>query len=394
MTPEEPSAGHLWSIMGYFLRLGMVGGGGPVALCGVMKRDLVEQRAWLDKEAMREAVAASQILPGPLAMQVCIFISYARGGLPGAWLGGISFVLPNVVIVTALAALYVHYQELSWLNAVLYGATPAIVALILHASWRLSRLGMEDWFQWAIALAAFAATVAAKAELEFVFLGAGLAGWLYYGSPLGGSRLIGMLGTAASPLKILGPAVQVLPAGTYESLITFFFKAGALTFGSGLVLLPALELGVVGESKWLTHREFLVAATVGMISQGPVIIMATFVGYLVAGVSGALASTVAVFLPSFLLVLVAAPILRRHRANPGLQGCIRGAFGAAIGTISGAAFLLGRIGIGDAMTVCIGLAVLLVLFRFQISNLLLITLAGGIGVIAYPILQPAWLLAS
>ncbi len=394
MAPEKPSARVLWQIVSYFLRLGLVGAGGPIALCGVMERDLVEQRGWLDKGEMREAVAAGQVLPGPLAMQVCIFASYARGGMAGAWLGGISFILPNVVIVTALAALYVENRDIAWLDAMMYGASPVIVSMIAHACWRLYRLGMEDWFQRAIAVAAFAATVAMHAELELVFLVAALAGLLRYGSLRRDIRSIGFLGAAAAPLKILGPAVPVVPAGTYEKLIAFFFKAGALTFGSGLVLLPALELGVVGESKWLDHREFLVAATVGMISQGPVIIMATFVGFLVDGLWGALVSTVAVFLPAFLLVLVAAPILRRHRANPNLQGSLKGAFGAAMGTIAGAGFLLGRVAIGDALTLGIGIVALLVLFRFQVSNLLLIALAGGIGVIAYPILRPVWMLAS
>ena len=393
MAAEIRSARDLWQIIGYFLRLGLIGAGGPVALCGIMERDLIKQRGWASREEMHEAVAASQILPGPLAIQVCIFICFARAGQLGAWLGGIAFILPSVFIVTALAALYVDNQDIGWINAVMYGVSPAIVALVIHTSWRLHRLGMEDWFQWVIAGAAFVATVAMKAELELVFLIAAFAGMLRYGSLGRHLSSIGMLAAAVVPLRIPVTAVPVVPAGTYEKLIAFFLSAGTLAFGSGLVLLPALELGVVGESKWLSHREFLMTATIGLLSQGPVMVMATFVGFLVAGFWGAMVSTAAVFLPAFLLVVIAAPLLRRHRANPNLRGFLKGAFGASIGTIVGAAFVLGQSVIGDALTLGIGVAALGGLFWFEISHLLLITLAGIAGFAAYPILQPVWLLA-
>jgi chromate transporter len=167
-------------------------------------------------------------------------------------------------------------------------------------------------------------------------------------------------------------------------------KAGSLTFGSGLVIVPFLEKGLVQETGWLNPREFLVAVAVGMLSPGPVVITATFVGYLVAGFWGSLISTIGIFLPSFILILVVAPILMRHRNNPNVQGFVKGAYAAAIGTIVGACFLLGKIAIGDWLTVLIGVGSLAVLFRFKISNPLLIGVTAVIGLIAFPILQPAW----
>jgi chromate transporter len=170
----------------------------------------------------------------------------------------------------------------------------------------------------------------------------------------------------------------------------FFLKAGSLTFGSGLVIVPFLEQGLVRDYGWLDQRQFLIAVAIGMISPGPVVITATFVGYLVAGFWGSLFSTIGIFLPSFILVLVAAPILARHRANPNVQGFVKGAYAAAIGTILGACVLLGRIAIGDWLTVLVGLVSLGVLFRWKVSNPLLIAATALIGLIAFPLLQPDW----
>ncbi len=172
----------------------------------------------------------------------------------------------------------------------------------------------------------------------------------------------------------------------------FFLKAGAFTFGSGLVIVPFLQQGLVTEYGWLGEREFLIAVAVGMISPGPVVITATFVGYLVAGFWGSLASTIGIFLPSFLIVLIAAPIVARHRNNANLQGFIKGAYGAAIGTILGACVLLGKIAIGDWLTILIALVSLGVLFRWKVSNPLLIAVAAAVGLIAFPLLQPAWVM--
>src|SRR5438094_2752302 len=187
------------------------------------------------------------------------------------------------------------------------------------------------------------------------------------------------------PLLAIGPAPVGL--GTMlGKLLMFFLKAGSLTFGSGLVIVPFLEKGLVQQTGWLNERDFLVAVAVGMISPGPVVITATFVGYLVAGFWGSLTATVGIFLPSFILVLVAAPVLARQRSNRNVQGFIKGAYAAAIGTILGACVLLGRIAIGDWLTVLIGAAALVALFRWQMSNALLIAVTGAIGLIAFPLL--------
>jgi chromate transporter len=383
-TPQ----GRLTELLLYFLRLGSIGFGGPVALVGQMERELVGERGWITKEQMREAIAICQSLPGPLAIQVGIYVAYLRGGFWGAWIGGWAFIFPNFVMVAALGALYVYLGDLKPVTAIFYGVSPAVIALILHSCYRLAKLGMEDWLQWAIALVCLAVTVILQAEVALLFIGAGIVGILYYGNLFHRTPDV-KLQIAAVPL-LAAPAAAT--NATLGKLLLFFLKAGSLTFGSGLVIVPFLQQGLVEQYGWLDERQFLIAVAVGMISPGPVVITATFVGYLVAGFWGSLVSTVGIFLPSFIFILVAAPLLARHGNNPNVQGFVRGAYGAAIGTILGACILLGRIAIGDLLTGLIGAVSIAVLFRWKVSNPLLIAATAVVGLIAFPILQPAWVM--
>lgn len=391
---RQPHArGSILELVGYFLRLGTLGFGGPVALCGQMEKDLVQDRGWLSRSEMRDAIAVSQSMPGPLAIQVGIFVSYMRGGFWGAWAGGWAFILPNFLIVAALGALYVHFGGLSWMTAIFYGVSPCVIALILHSCWRLGKLGMEDRFQWVVAAVSLLVTVAVQAEVAILFIAAGLAGLLYYGSLFQrtpAAPLMGLAATLAPGAPIAVGTTQTASLPILGKLLAFFLKAGALTFGSGLVIVPFLEKGLVQDTHWLNPREFLVAVAIGMLSPGPVVITATFVGYLVAGFWGSLISTIGIFLPSFLIVLIVAPILLRHRGNPNVQGFVKGAFAAAIGTILGACILLGKIAIGDWLTAVIAAVCLAVLFRFKVSNPLMIGATAVVGLVAFPILQPTW----
>ena len=380
--------------MRYFLRLGALGFGGPVALCGQMEKELVQERRWVTREEMLEGIAVCQSLPGPLAIQVGIFISYLRAGFWGAWAGGWAFILPNFILVAALGALYVRLGGLPAVTAIFYGVSPAVIALILHSCYRLAKLGMKDKLQWGIASACLVVTVAVRAEVALLFLASGITGAIVYGSfrrtglrdAFGVSLLATPLGPAA--VTSAGPATGSILA----RLLLFFLKAGSLTFGSGLVIVPFLQNGLVRQTGWLDERQFLIAVAIGMISPGPVVITATFVGYLVAGFWGSVVATIGIFLPSFLLVLIAAPVLVRHRGNPQVQGFVKGAYAAAIGTILGACLLLGRIAIGDWFTALIALISLGVLLRSKVSNVVLVAATALAGLIAFPILRPTWVL--
>ena len=258
MTISTPvSQGRIGEVVPYFLRLGLLGFGGPVALVGQMERELVADRKWLTKEQMREAIAVCQSLPGPLAIQVGIYISYLRTGFWGAWAGGWAFIFPNFVIVAGLGALYVHLGDLPAVTAVFYGVSPAVIALILHSCYRLAKLGMEDRLQWAVAVICFFVTVILQAEVALLFIGAGLVGILYYGS------FFRRLPPAAAPALAAPVLAPLASASTIGKLLLFFLKAGSLTFGSGLVIVPFLQQGLVQEHGWLDERQFLIAVAVG-----------------------------------------------------------------------------------------------------------------------------------
>ncbi len=389
MTREDAAPRvRIWDLVRYYLHLGALGFGGPVALCGQMERELVQERKWVTKDELREGIAVCQSLPGPLAIQVGIYVSYLRGGFWGAWAGGWAFILPNFVIVAALGALYVHFGDLPLVQAIFYGVSPAVIALILHSCYRLAKLGMEDVLQWLIAGVCLIITVALRAEVALLFIVSGIVGILYYGTFLRAG------GVPSLPLLAAVPIGAVAAGGASGSilakLLVFFLKAGSLTFGSGLVIVPFLEKGLVQQTGWLDERQFLIAVAMGMLSPGPVVITATFVGYLVAGFWGSLISTVGIFLPSFLLVLIVAPVLIRHRANRNVQGFVKGAYAVAIGTILGASILLGRIAIGDWLSALVGVLSLLVLFCWKVSNPALVAATAAIGLIAFPLLNPTW----
>jgi chromate transporter len=379
---------RVWDLVRYYLRLGALGFGGPVALCGQMEKELVTERQWLTKDEFRDGIAVCQSLPGPLAIQVGIYVSYLRGGFWGAWAGGWAFILPNFIIVSTLGALYVHFGGLSPVRAIFYGVSPAVIALILHSCYRLAKLGMEDLMQWTIAGVCLIITVALQAEVALLFIASGIIGILYYGTLFRAGHVPSLPLLTTVPLS--AGALGSMSGSILGKLLVFFLKAGSLTFGSGLVIVPFLEKGLVQQTGWLDERQFLVAVAMGMLSPGPVVITATFVGYLVAGFWGSLISTVGIFLPSFLLVLIVAPILIRHRADRNVQGFVKGAYAAAIGTILGASILLGKIAIGDWLTVLVGLLSLVALTRWKVSNPVLIAVTAVIGLIAFPILQPTW----
>src|SRR5712675_2192988 len=207
-TTTTIPGGRISELVRYFLRLGFLGFGGPVALVGQMERELVDERRWLTKEQMREAIAICQSLPGPLAIQVGVYVSCLRGGFWGAWAGGWAFILPNFVIVAALGALYVYLGDLQPVTAIFYGVSPAVIALILHSCYRLAKLGMEEPVQWAIAAVCLVVTVILKAEVALLFIGAGVIGILYYGNLFRRQPPILLQVTAAPVLAQLVPVTS------------------------------------------------------------------------------------------------------------------------------------------------------------------------------------------
>ncbi|HTH70943.1 MAG TPA: chromate efflux transporter [Candidatus Saccharimonadales bacterium] len=355
-------------LAGYFLRLGAMGFGGPIALVGYMQRDLVERRGWFTQEEYLQGLAVAQTLPGPLAAQLAMWLGYVRRGTAGATASALAFILPPFLIVTVVAAMYVSLAGTTMIQALFYGIGPTVIVLILRGAWKLLRVTVRsDRRLWAIFAVVAAATFVARSEVAILFILAGLVGVVLY-APRYRPRL------RSVPLLLPPSAVPVIAAAgsadpaTLVALGVFFFKAGAFTFGSGLAIVPFLQQGVVHDFGWLSEREFLDAVAMGMITPGPVVITAVFVGYLVAGLVGAVVAAAGVFLPPFLMVVLFAPWIVRHRAHPAVQGFTKGATAAAAGAIVGAGAVIATQVLVDAPRLLIFATALLILWRWKVSE--------------------------
>jgi chromate transporter len=375
----------LRGLVGYFLHLGSSGFGGPIALVGYMHRDLVEDRRWFTEQEFQQGLAVGQMMPGPLAAQTAMWLGYLQAGAWGALAVAAPFVLPPFFFVTAVAVLYTQYEGLDAVHAIFLGVGPAVLAIIAIAAYKLARsTNKTDPILWIIAAVLCAATAITGAEIVWLFGAAGVFGAIYYGGGL--PRRSGAL--SVSPVALLAAVKGLAWIGSGASLGAlgwFFFKAGAFTFGSGLAIVPFLQHGLVDDHHWLTDQQFVDAVAMGLISPGPVVIMATFAGYLVYGVTGAVVATVFVFLPALLLVVIPGPLIRRHENHPRLQGFIKGATAAAAGAIAGAAIVIAGQVIDRPASVVIAVIALTALLQpwHKISEPALVAVAAIVGLVAF-----------
>ncbi|HEY6770796.1 MAG TPA: chromate transporter [Candidatus Sulfotelmatobacter sp.] len=362
----------------YFLRLGTFGFGGPIALVGYMQRDLVESRGWVASEDYYEGLAFSQLSPGPLAAQLANYLGWVHSGIRGATLTGMAFVAPSLLMVLGLAAVYVHFGQLAWIQGMFYGIGAAVSAIIVRSAWRLIQKTLgKDYLLWAVFGVLATTTVWLESEIIWLFVLSGFVALMVKAPPRGWNVSASCLTPSA-----FGLAGSTAAVGS-KSVLTvflFFLKAGTFVFGSGLAIVPYLYGGVVGGYHWLTERQFLDAVAVAMITPGPVVITSGFIGYLVAGPAGALAATLAVFLPPFLLVIFVAPYYRRFARNPQVKAFVQGVTAAAVGAIAGAAIILSRRAVIDLPTLLIAVASLALLMRFKkLPEPILIVGAGIVG---------------
>jgi chromate transporter len=378
---QEPT---LRRLVLYFLKLGTIGFGGPVALVEYMRRDLVEQRAWVKEDDFKLSLTLAQIMPGPLAAQTAIAIGYFQEGLRGATLGGIAFVLPSFLIVIAISIAYVSYGGLWWMQALFYGIGSSVIAIIVKAAYKLSRsTNKRDILLWAICAVVMAATYFTKSEIAWLFMLSGLAVLIVRAPPRWLKRRLPFLSVSPLPIlaaavaaaaPVLAPTAMVLPR-----LFIFFIKAGAFVFGSGLAIVPFLHLGVVQQYGWLTERQFLDAVAVAMITPGPVVITVVFIGYLVARLPGAIVSGIGIFLPVYLFAVVPATWFRKHRENPQLKAFVQGATAAATGAIIGSVLILGQKALFDIPTITIAALSLVILLLVKLPEPILVAVAGAAG---------------
>ncbi len=352
----------LTNLIYYFLKLGTIGFGGPVALVGYMHRDLVEKRKWIAEEDYKEGLALAQLAPGPLAAQLAIYIGYVDYKIIGATLAGLAFVLPSFLMVVALGYAYIQFGGLPWMQSVFYGVGAAVIGIIAISSYKLTKKTInKDWLLWIIFLVLAAVTFLSESENIWLILAAGFAAWFVKAPPK-------FLNTANS--IFLSPILLQITnqLSINEKLLQiwwFFLKAGAFVFGSGLAIVPFLYGGVVKDHQWLNDQQFLDAVAVAMITPGPVVITVGFIGYLVAGFPGAAVAALATFLPCYLFTIIPAPYFKKYGKHPAIKAFIDGVTAAAIGAIAGAVVVLGKRQFTDIPSVAIALVTILLLLRFK-----------------------------
>ncbi|MFI5388510.1 MAG: chromate efflux transporter [Candidatus Eremiobacterales bacterium] len=382
----------------YFLRLGALGFGGPVALANHIRADLVDDRRWLSPQEYDEGLAIATACPGPLAYQLGIYCGYVLRGLGGALAAAVAFAVAPFIIVVVAGWFYVRYENAWEVRGLFYGVGPVVVALIVKACWNLAQKTIKsDVLAWAIAALGCAITLVVQRELTVIFVASGIVGIFLFAPPdkaaPGGGPPPAKQVVSRSVFPLFG-AIALGASGVLPlQLFWFFFRTGLLVFGSGLVIVPFLKAYVVDQYHWLDERQFLDSVAIGMMTPGPVVITATFVGYLMSGLAGAFAATIGIFSPSFLFTVIGTPLLRRYRSNSRLQGFVRGVSVAVVGVLVGTSYLVGRTAIGDFLTIALGAGALAsALFLKRLPDALLVACGAAIGLIAYPLLQPQWLL--
>ncbi|MFL6110910.1 MAG: chromate efflux transporter [Catenulispora sp.] len=384
-SAEAPEFG---AVLRYFLRLGAVGFGGPIAVVGYMQRDLVEQRKWFAKQDFLDGVALGQTMPGPLAAQVAMWVGYLRRGALGALATAVAFIAPSFLMVCAVAALYAHYSGLAVVQSLFYGIAPAVMAIIAIAAYKLVKLtDGKDRRAWVISTVVFAVTALTGQEPIYLIIGAGLLLIALDARPkprLPRRKAPDTLPSIAAVPLASATLGALTSGGTLASLGLFFLKTGALVFGSGLAIVPLLRDGVVAQHHWLTQAQFLDAVAMGLITPGPVVITAGFIGYLVAGPLGAIVAAVALFTPIYLGVVVPGRWFVRHRDNKQVKAFVTGATAAAGGALSGAVVVLTRQAVVDLASAVIALVALAALLRFKkLPEPYIVVVAGTLGILLH-----------
>jgi chromate transporter len=378
----------LWQLVRYFLRLGSIGFGGPVALVGYMHRDLVEQRGWISAADYKEGLALAQLAPGPMAAQTAIYIGYVHYRILGATLAGLAFALPSFFMVLALGWAYSRFGGLSWMQAVFYGVGAAVIGIIAISAQKLTVKSIgKDKLLGAIYLLLALVTVITETEIAWLFIASGLLVWLWREPPASwrGGGLAALL-----PLDLLpiSTALTTLDWPLLTQLGLFFVKAGAFVFGSGLAIVPFLYGGVVTEHHWLNEKQFVDAVAVAMITPGPVVITVGFIGYLVAGLPGACVAALATFLPCYLFTIIPAPYFKKYGKLPAIVAFVDGVTAAAIGAIAGSVIVLAQRSIVDLPTVLIALLTMALLWKYKkLPEPVIVVGAALLGLAIYPLLH-------
>jgi len=384
----ERPAYTLRQLVLYFLRLGALGFGGPVALAGYMRRDLVEARHWITEADYKEGLALAQLAPGPLAAQLAIYLGYVHYRIVGATLVGMAFVLPSFLMVVALGWAYVRFGGLTWMQSVFYGVGAAVIGIIAISAHKLTTKSVgKDKLLWAIYLLLAAVTVVTESEVAWLFLAAGVLVW-FWRAPPKWLRQGRMNAVAVTPVAAASDLLGTIDWPLLAQLGAFFAKAGAFVFGSGLAIVPFLYGGVVTGHHWLNEKQFVDAVAVAMITPGPVVITVGFIGYLVAGLPGACVAALGTFLPCYLFTILPAPYFKKYGKLPSILAFVDGVTAAAVGAITGAVIVLAKRSIVDVPTALLAVATVLLLVKFKkLPEPVIVAGAALLGLALYPLMH-------
>jgi chromate transporter len=362
-----------------FLRLGAIAFGGPAAHIAMMDDEVVKRRQWMSREDLLDLIGVTNLLPGPNSTELAIHIGYEQAGWAGLLVAGSCFILPAMILVWLLAIVYVRYQTVPQVEWLLYGIKPVIIAIVLQALWKLGKKAAKDTPTTVAGITAIAGYFTGFNEILLMILIAIavmlIKNWHYDGGTTNGLYLLpwGMLALGKGTTVSVG----------WGSVFWFFLKIGSILYGSGYVLLAFLQQDLVERNHWLTSQQLLDAVAIGQITPGPVSTTATFVGYLLAGNAGAIAGTVGMFLPAFLLVGIVNPWVRILRQSPWAGGFLDGVNAASWGLMVGVTYTLGRAAIVDWLTIIVSVFSAIAVFQFKINSVWLVIAGGAIAVILH-----------
>lgn len=395
----------LREVLGLFLKLGLIGFGGPAAHIAMMEDEVVRRRGWLTREKFLDLMGATNLIPGPNSTEMAIHIGHQVCGWRGLVLAGAGFILPAVCITTLLAWMYVEWRHIPQAEWVLYGVKPVVIAVVVQALWSFVGTALKGWRPTVLALAAGVLALLGVNEL-LLLLGAALiwggAKWIEDRRPTPRPTTLGAIG--AFPLLTAGQEAVaevakagVAPAGAATAgaiaagaaafglwpLFVFFLKVGSILYGSGYVLLAFLEGDLVERFGWLTRSQLLDAVAIGQITPGPVFTTATFIGYVLGGLPGALVATAGIFLPAFVFVAVSGPLIPHIRRSPVAGAVLDGVIAASLGLMAAVTLQLGQAALVDVPTVLVAVAAAAALIRFKMNSAWLVFGGAAFGLGAW-----------
>lgn len=365
------------------LKLGLTAFGGPAAHIAMLRDEVVTRRKWLTDDDFLDLLGATNLIPGPNSTEMFIHIGRTRAGTAGLIAAGTAFILPATLIVLALAWAYVRFGTTPQATWLLYGLKPVIIAIVFQALWNLGQKALKDRGMWAIALATLTLSLLGLHELALLALG-GLAGLLLRNRKRLFSSPLPLFSFSPAPVFPLFPSLlPLLTPYTPSILFLTFLKIGSVLYGSGYVLLAFLRADLVERLGWLTNAQLIDAIAVGQFTPGPVFTTATFIGYILGGVNGALLATLGIFLPAFIFVALSAPLIPKLRASSWFSGLLDGINVASLVLMAVVTWQLGVAALVDPLTVFLALTAGLMLFRFHLNSAWLVLAGAGVGWLAH-----------